>query len=101
MGATALTSLLGLADQSDDPTPSLVQFIEDKRVLLVLDTCEHLVEAIANLPAAITSGAPNGHTLDISRKAPRIEGSQDMGRALLLPPWNDSRKTMMFSTLRP
>ncbi|TWB68432.1 transcriptional regulator [Nitrospirillum amazonense] len=76
LAATALTSLLGLSVQSDDPTPSLVQFLKDKRVLLILDTCEHLVEAIAELAAAITSGTRNVHILATSREALRIEGER-------------------------
>ncbi|MEA1648882.1 winged helix-turn-helix domain-containing protein [Nitrospirillum sp. BR 11164] len=76
LAATAVTSLLGLSVQSDDPTPSLVQFLKDKRVLLILDTCEHLVEAIADLAAAVTGGAPDVHILATSREALRIEGER-------------------------
>ena len=39
--------LLGLSVQSVDATPNLIAYLRDKRILLVLDTCEHLVEAVA------------------------------------------------------
>jgi predicted ATPase/DNA-binding winged helix-turn-helix (wHTH) protein len=74
LAATAVTSSLGLSIQAEDPTPSLVQFLRDKRVLLIFDTCEHLVEAIAAMAATITEAAPHVHILATSREALRIEG---------------------------
>src|SRR5262249_8818974 len=38
--ATAVASMLGLSVRSDDATPSLIAYLRDKRVLLILDTCE-------------------------------------------------------------
>ena len=43
--------MLGLSVQSDDATPSLIAYLRDKRILLILDTCEHLMEAVAALAA--------------------------------------------------
>ena len=40
-----MASMLGLSVQSNDATPSLIAYLRDKRILLILDTCEHLVEA--------------------------------------------------------
>ncbi len=74
LAATAVTSMLGMPVQSNDPTPGLIQFLKDKRILLVLDTCEHLVEAIAALAATIAETAPGVHILATSREALRIEG---------------------------
>ena len=51
--ATAVASMLGLSVQSDDATPSLIAYLRDKRILLILDTCEHLIEAVAALAARI------------------------------------------------
>lgn len=74
LAATSINPLLGLSVQSEDPTPALVQFLKDRRVLLILDTCEHLVEAIAAMAATITAGAPEVHILATSREALRIRG---------------------------
>jgi len=73
LAATAVASMLGLAVQSDDATPSLIAYLRDKRILLVLDTCEHLVEAIAALAANIVEAAPQVHILATSREALRVE----------------------------
>ncbi len=72
--ATAVASLLGLSVQSDDPTPGLIAFLRDKRLLLILDTCEHLIEAVAALAERILSAAPRIHILATSREALRAEG---------------------------
>lgn len=71
--ATVITSLLGLSIQSEYPLPSLLHFLKERRVLLVLDTCEHLVEAIAEMTAIITEVAPGVHILATSREALRVE----------------------------
>ena len=74
--APGLASMLGLAVGSDDVRPSLVAYLRDKRVLLILDTCEHLVEAVATLAASITAAAPQVHILATSREALRIDGER-------------------------
>lgn len=74
LASTAVASLLGLPAQSEDPTPALLQFLKNKRALLILDTCEHLIEAIAAMAATIAAAAPQVHVLATSREALRIEG---------------------------
>ena len=74
LAATAVASMLGLSVQSDDATPGLIAFLKSKRILLILDTCEHLVEAVAALAASIMEAAPQVHILATSREALRIEG---------------------------
>src|SRR3954451_10698706 len=39
LAATAVASMLGLSVQSDDAIPSLIAYLRDKRILLILDTC--------------------------------------------------------------
>jgi predicted ATPase/DNA-binding winged helix-turn-helix (wHTH) protein len=72
--ATAVASMLGLSVQSDDPTPNLIAFLRDRRILLILDTCEHLIEAVAALASRIFMAAPQVHILATSREALRVEG---------------------------
>jgi predicted ATPase/DNA-binding winged helix-turn-helix (wHTH) protein len=72
--ATTVASMLGLAVQSDDATPSLMAYLRDKRMLLILDTCEHLIEAVAALASKIFMAAPQVHILATSREALRVEG---------------------------
>jgi predicted ATPase/DNA-binding winged helix-turn-helix (wHTH) protein len=72
--ATAVGSMLGLSIQSNDPTPSLIAYLKDKRILLILDTCEHLIDAVATLASHIFMAAPQVHLLATSREALQVEG---------------------------
>ncbi|KJC56831.1 transcriptional regulator [Bradyrhizobium sp. LTSPM299] len=71
---TGMASMLGLSVQSNDATPSLIAYLRNKRILLILDTCEHLVEAVAPLAARIIDAAPQVHILATSREALRVDG---------------------------
>jgi predicted ATPase/DNA-binding winged helix-turn-helix (wHTH) protein len=71
-----VASMVGLAVGSDDVRPSLMAYLRDKRVLLILDTCEHLIDAVATLAAGIIEAAPQVHILATSREALRIDGER-------------------------
>jgi predicted ATPase/DNA-binding winged helix-turn-helix (wHTH) protein len=72
--AMTVASMLGLSVRSDDATPILIAYLRDKRILLILDTCEHLIEAVAVLASQIFDAAPQVHILATSREALRVEG---------------------------
>ena len=72
--ATVMASMLGLSVQSADATPSLITHLRDKRMLLILDTCEHLIETVAALASAIFETAPQVHILATSRETLQVEG---------------------------
>ena len=72
--ATTVASLLGLSVQSSDATASLIAYLRDKRLLLILDTCEHLIEAVAALTSMIFTAAPHVHILATSRETLQVEG---------------------------
>jgi predicted ATPase len=90
---TAISSMIGLSVQSDDPTPGLIAFFKGKRILLILDTCEHLVEAIAELAASVVETAPQVHILATSREALRIEGEHIYRLDALACPPDDAELT--------
>src|SRR5262249_8114062 len=72
--ATAIASMLGLSVQSDDATPALSAYLRNKRMLLVLDTCEHLIDAVAALASQIYGKAPQVHILATTREVLQVEG---------------------------
>jgi predicted ATPase/DNA-binding winged helix-turn-helix (wHTH) protein len=74
LASTVLASMLGQSVQSQDATPGLLAFLQDRRVLLILDTCEHLVDVIAPLAATIIEAAPQVHILATSRESLRVDG---------------------------
>jgi predicted ATPase/DNA-binding winged helix-turn-helix (wHTH) protein len=72
--ATLIASMLGLSVQSDDATPSLIAHLRDKRILLILDTCEHLIEKVAALASTIFASASQVHILVTSRETLQVDG---------------------------
>jgi predicted ATPase/DNA-binding winged helix-turn-helix (wHTH) protein len=71
---SAVASAFGLPVRSSEPVPDLVQFLRDKRMLLVLDSCEHVIEAAAVLAERIFAEAQQVHLLATSREPLRVEG---------------------------
>src|SRR5262249_51684626 len=73
---SALAFVLGLAIRSDNPISGLVAFLRDKKMLLVLDSCEHVIDAAASLAEQVLRGAPGVHMLTTSREALRAQGER-------------------------
>src|SRR4029077_13642180 len=71
---SAVAQVLGFDIRSDDPVPGLVGALRDRRLLLVLDNCEHVIEAGGTLAVAILKGGPAVHTRARSREPLRVEG---------------------------
>ena len=71
-----LATQLALAASSVEPLPAILAFLREHRMLLVFDSCEHVVVSVAALTESIFREAPNVHILTTSREALRTEGEQ-------------------------
>jgi predicted ATPase/DNA-binding winged helix-turn-helix (wHTH) protein len=71
---TTVARALGFMMQTQDPLRSLPAFIGDRKILLVLDNCEHVIDSAATLAERVVGGAPQTHVLTTSREALRVEG---------------------------
>ena len=71
---SALADALGFEIRAENPLPGLVASFRDKKMLLVLDNCEHVIDAAAALAVGVLAGAPGVQVLATSREALRIEG---------------------------
>jgi len=69
-----VASSLGLQARSNDPTGSLATFLRDRRMLLILDCCEPVIDAAAALAERLYQAAPELHILATSRELLRVEG---------------------------
>ncbi|WP_342731591.1 winged helix-turn-helix domain-containing protein [Bradyrhizobium sp. B117] len=69
-----VASSFGLQARSNDPTYSLATFLRDRRMLLILDCCERVIEAAAALAERLYQTAPDLHILATSRELLRVEG---------------------------
>jgi predicted ATPase/DNA-binding CsgD family transcriptional regulator len=71
-----VANTLDLRQVSADPAADLAEYLEDKRLLVVLDNCEHLTEACAVLTSKLLAAAPGLHVLATSRHVLGVEGEQ-------------------------
>jgi predicted ATPase/DNA-binding winged helix-turn-helix (wHTH) protein len=72
--SAAVASTLGFMAQAHDPFGSIVAFLSGKKVLLILDNCEHVIDAVAALAERVVNEAPQAHVLTTSREALRVRG---------------------------
>ena len=78
----AIASAVGLDSQLVDPKEALLNFLRSRRVLIILDSCEHLIEKTAEIADYIFQNAPDIYILATSREALHVPGE----RALRLCP---------------
>src|ERR1700722_3185265 len=71
---SAVAGILGLRPGGEIVAASVARAIGDKRVLLVLDNCEHVITAAAELNENVVRHCPRVTILATSREALRTEG---------------------------
>ncbi|MGW4326214.1 LuxR C-terminal-related transcriptional regulator [Nocardia sp. NPDC004573] len=69
---------LALRDDTATPLRRLTEFLADKRLLLILDNCEHLIDACAQLVGRIVASTPEVRVLATSREVLGVQGEQVM-----------------------
>ena len=72
--AATVASSLGLTIHTGDVVPTLMECLRTLRILLVLDGCEHLIDAVATLADSSFKETAGVHILATSREALRVEG---------------------------
>ncbi|HET7486673.1 MAG TPA: LuxR C-terminal-related transcriptional regulator [Acidimicrobiales bacterium] len=84
----AVAAAVGLRERPQgDFAADLRAFLHDRRVLVVLDNCEHLIDAVAALAGSLLDAAPALRLLATSREPLRIAGEQVFPLApLAIPP---------------
>ena len=77
-GLVALTVMeaMGLCAMDTDPATVLVGLLADKRILLVLDNSEHLIQSCAELAAAVLPACPRKRVLATSREGLDVAGER-------------------------
>ena len=73
ISATARALKLALSDKNVSPA-SIAQAIGARRLLLVLDNCEHVIDVAAQIASAVLRYCPNVSVLATSREGLRIDG---------------------------
>ncbi len=91
--ATALAAALGVAVLSDQPGRSLAVYLRDRQLLIVLDSCEHVIEAAAALAEQVIAAAAGVHILATSREPLNIAQERVQRLAPLASPPAAARPT--------
>jgi predicted ATPase/DNA-binding winged helix-turn-helix (wHTH) protein len=84
--ASTVAAALDLETHAADSLPGLVARLSDNRMLLVLDNCEHVIEAAAELATSLLRSIPGISILATSREPLEVAGGRDYRlRPLAMP----------------
>src|SRR6266478_320251 len=72
--AGAVATSLGLALKSKDPGLELVDLVRSRKLLIILDSCEHVIEAVASLAEQLYQETEQVYLLTTSRELLKVEG---------------------------
>jgi len=89
--ALTVMQALGIRPQGDESVARLIDYLADGQLLVVLDNCEHLIDASARLVDATLRACPHVRVLATSREPLRIDGEAVFRVPPLSVPATDSR----------
>src|SRR5712675_1845109 len=72
--AGAVATSLGVALKSKDPCLELVNLVRSRKLLIILDNCEHVIEAVASLAEQLYQQTEQVYLLTTSRELLKVEG---------------------------
>jgi predicted ATPase/DNA-binding winged helix-turn-helix (wHTH) protein len=72
--AGAVATSLGLPLKSKDPGVELVELVRSRKLLIILDSCEHVIESVALLAEQLYRQTEEIHVLTTSRELLKVEG---------------------------
>jgi predicted ATPase/DNA-binding CsgD family transcriptional regulator len=91
--AQRVAAALDVREQPSQPLlTTLINYLRDKHTLLILDNCEHLLEACAQLVDTLLRTCPRVQILATSREALNVEGE----RVYLTPAFTPNESTQLF-----
>jgi predicted ATPase len=90
-----ITSALGIADQSPrSESDTLAEWVGERQLLLIIDTCEHLLSACSKLIDDLLGRAPNLHILATSRQSLQLPYEQVVPVPPLAVPGDDPSEAL-------
>ena len=96
---TTVAQVLGVQERMGTPlTQTLCNYLKSRQLLLILDNCEHLLDACARLTDAILCGAAEPTILATSREPLRVAGEQTYPLPTLSLPDPTASAEMMRSS---
>jgi predicted ATPase/DNA-binding winged helix-turn-helix (wHTH) protein len=90
---SAAATVLGVEVRAEDALPGLIAALRHKRALLLLDNCEHVIDAAASLASALLNAAPDVAILATSREPLQVAGETEHRLAPLGSPQSSTTRT--------
>jgi predicted ATPase/DNA-binding winged helix-turn-helix (wHTH) protein len=104
MTAGAIAAALGMASSAADSLAMLCHALRGRHMLLVLDSCEHIVDACATCAGALLAAAPDVRILVTSRAPLQLPGERVRRLpGLATPPssqYLDAQEALMFPAVQ-
>jgi DNA-binding winged helix-turn-helix (wHTH) protein len=72
--AGAIATSLGFALKSKDPGLELVDLVRSRKLLIILDSCEHVIEAVASVAEQLYQETEQVYLLTTSRELLKVKG---------------------------
>jgi predicted ATPase/DNA-binding winged helix-turn-helix (wHTH) protein len=72
--APAVATALGVPVQTDNVVPALIDRLQERPTLIILDCCEHLIDGASAVAEELVCRVSTLHLLATSREAMRVEG---------------------------
>jgi predicted ATPase/DNA-binding winged helix-turn-helix (wHTH) protein len=88
--APAVAAALGVSVQTNNVVPALIDRLQERPTLIVLDCCEHLIDGASAVAEELVCRVPTLHLLATSREAMRVEGEHVYELCALACPPKDS-----------
>jgi predicted ATPase/DNA-binding winged helix-turn-helix (wHTH) protein len=72
--APAVAAALGVSVRTNNVVPDLINHLQERPTLIILDCCEHLIDGVSAVAEELIRHVPTLHLLATSREAMRVEG---------------------------
>lgn len=99
--ATTAATMLGLSVANEGAESALMALLRERRIVVILDTCEHLIEGVALLTSHLFDACPQVHVLATSREALRADGEHVFMLPSLSCPPDDPTLTLEATAAFP
>ena len=86
-----MAAALGVSVQTNNVVPALIDRLQERPTLIILDCCEHLIDGASAVAEELIRRVPTLHLLATSREAMRVEGEHVYELCALACPPEDSR----------
>jgi predicted ATPase/DNA-binding winged helix-turn-helix (wHTH) protein len=99
--AATVATMLGLSVPNEDAESALMALLRERRAVVILDTCEHLIEGVAILTSHLFDACPAVYLLATSREALRADGEHVFLLSSLPCPPDDQSLTLEAAAAFP